>query len=606
MTAPLLGSLNPAQREAVEHVNGPLLVLAGAGSGKTRVLTARMAILIESHGVAPDRIFAVTFTNKAAAEMKDRIGRLLDRDPTGLWIGTFHSLSARLLRREAEYLGFSRQFTIYDEDDRIRVIRRLLEQQGHPAKLFPPKAVQAIISSAKNRMKPPSELLAASTFNPMVKVAAEVYAALGPALRSANAMDFDDLMLHPLTLFREHPDRLEAYRRKFQYRAGGRIPGHQSRPVRADPRTRLARQRLRRGRRRPVHLRLAWGRGPQHGGLPARFRRGAPGPPRGELPLHPGGARRRQRGHRREHRPHRQDAPHRAPRGRGGHAARRGRRARRGGVDRRRAAEARGGRRLGLRRDGGALPYQRPVARHGRGVPAERRALPDRRGHQLLRPPRGEGPAGVPPAGGQPRRRRGVPSGGAGAAARPRRLQSHHGGGGGAPVGQVAARHCARSRTESPTSGPTCGQALTGSRRSSTACGSSRAPGAGRPARGALPGHRLRGGAQAGGSRGRRSLGQRARTGGGRGRLVGNRVRGSRGGGNPARAVPGRGGAPQFPRLRRGYRGRRHADDDAHRQGARVAGRRAGRTGGRPLSARRGRTNSPAAWRRNGGSATSG
>ncbi len=217
MTAPILGNLNPAQREAVEHVEGPLLVLAGAGSGKTRVLTARVANLIEHHGVAPDRILAVTFTNKAAAEMKDRVGRLLGRDPAGLWIGTFHSLSARLLRREAELLGFTRQYTIYDEDDRLRVIRRLLDQRGHPAKAFPPTAVQSIISGAKNRMTPPSELLAASTFNPLVKVAAEVYAALGPALLSANAMDFDDLLLHPLSLFRAHPERLEAYRRKFQF-----------------------------------------------------------------------------------------------------------------------------------------------------------------------------------------------------------------------------------------------------------------------------------------------------------------------------------------------------------------------------------------------------
>ncbi len=217
MTTPLLGTLNPAQREAVEHVEGPLLVLAGAGSGKTRVLTARVANLIETHGVAPDRIFAVTFTNKAAAEMKERIGHLLGRDPGGLWIGTFHSLSARLLRREAELLGFTRRYTIYDEDDRLRVIRRLLDQLGHPSKAFPPKAVQAIISGAKNRMTPPSELLASSTFNPMVKVAAEVYAALGPALKSANAMDFDDLLLHPLELFRRHPERLEAYRRKFQF-----------------------------------------------------------------------------------------------------------------------------------------------------------------------------------------------------------------------------------------------------------------------------------------------------------------------------------------------------------------------------------------------------
>jgi len=212
-----LGNLNPAQREAVEHVEGPLLVLAGAGSGKTRVLTARVAHLIEGHGVPPDRILAVTFTNKAAGEMKERIGRLLGRDPSGLWIGTFHALAARLLRREAERLGFTRQYTIFDQDDQLRVLKRLLERGGHPAKAFPPRAVQSIISAAKNRMQPPSELLAASTFNPLGKVAAEVYAALGPALRAQNAMDFDDLLLHPLTLFREHPDVLERYRRKFQF-----------------------------------------------------------------------------------------------------------------------------------------------------------------------------------------------------------------------------------------------------------------------------------------------------------------------------------------------------------------------------------------------------
>ena len=120
--------LNPAQRRAVEHVHGPMLVLAGAGSGKTRVLTARIARLIESEGVPADRIFAVTFTNKAAGEMRERVGRLLGREPTGLWIGTFHALSARLLRREAERLGFTRQFTIYDEDDQQRLIRRLMDE----------------------------------------------------------------------------------------------------------------------------------------------------------------------------------------------------------------------------------------------------------------------------------------------------------------------------------------------------------------------------------------------------------------------------------------------------------------------------------------------
>ncbi len=210
-------SLNPAQREAVEHVHGPLLVLAGAGSGKTRVLTARIAALIDRHGVPPDRIFAVTFTNKAAGEMKQRIGQLLRRDPSGLWIGTFHSLSARLLRREAELLGFTRGFTIYDEDDRLSLIKRLLEQRGHSAKMFPPRAVQAIVSAAKNRMMSPATLAASSSFDRLTEVAADVYGAMGPALKAANAMDFDDLLLHPLTLFREHPGRLKAYQERFRF-----------------------------------------------------------------------------------------------------------------------------------------------------------------------------------------------------------------------------------------------------------------------------------------------------------------------------------------------------------------------------------------------------
>jgi len=213
----LESSLNPAQQEAVEHVEGPLLVLAGAGSGKTRVLTMRIAALIDRHGVPPDRIFAVTFTNKAAGEMKQRIGRLLNRDPSGLWIGTFHSLSARILRREAELLGFTRQFTIYDEDDRLGLIRRLMEQQGHSTKLFPPRAVQSVISAAKNRMMKPAELAGGASFDRLAQVSAEVYEALGPALKAANAMDFDDLLLHPLRLLREHPDRLRAYQNRFRF-----------------------------------------------------------------------------------------------------------------------------------------------------------------------------------------------------------------------------------------------------------------------------------------------------------------------------------------------------------------------------------------------------
>jgi len=208
--------LNPAQREAVEHPAGPLLVLAGAGSGKTRVLTARIAHLITALHVAPQRIFAVTFTNKAAGEMRTRIGQLLGADPRGLWIGTFHSLSARLLRREAPHLGFGSNFTIYDTDDSEALVKRLLEARQLSIKVYSPRTVHGVISSAKNRMLTPEEL-GAQMDTPMIKVAADIYAALGPALKQANAMDFDDLLIHPLTLFREHPERLAYWQDRFQH-----------------------------------------------------------------------------------------------------------------------------------------------------------------------------------------------------------------------------------------------------------------------------------------------------------------------------------------------------------------------------------------------------
>ncbi|MGH7521227.1 MAG: ATP-dependent helicase [Gemmatimonadales bacterium] len=208
--------LNPAQREAVEHPGGPLLVLAGAGSGKTRVLTARIAHLITKLGVAPQRIFAVTFTNKAAGEMRTRVAQLLGADPRGLWIGTFHSLSARLLRREAPLLGFGPNFTIYDADDSEALVKRLIEARQLSPKAYPPRTVHAVISSAKNRMLQPEEL-GARADTPLVRVAADIYAELGPALKQANAMDFDDLLLHPLALFREHPERLAYWQDRFQH-----------------------------------------------------------------------------------------------------------------------------------------------------------------------------------------------------------------------------------------------------------------------------------------------------------------------------------------------------------------------------------------------------
>ncbi len=216
-TDELVVGLNEAQRQAAMHVEGPIMVLAGAGSGKTRVLTTRIARLITVTGTAPERILAVTFTNKAAGEMKERIGQMLDRDPTGLWIGTFHSLSARLLRREAERIGFERQFTIYDQDDSLTLIKRILEERNHPVKLYPPRVIQGIISNAKNRMQTAQDLERSAPGDPVVRVAADVYVALQRALRDSNAMDFDDLMLHPLALFRDNPDVLERWQRRFDF-----------------------------------------------------------------------------------------------------------------------------------------------------------------------------------------------------------------------------------------------------------------------------------------------------------------------------------------------------------------------------------------------------
>jgi DNA helicase-2/ATP-dependent DNA helicase PcrA len=209
-------ALNPAQEAAVRHEAGPLLVLAGAGSGKTRVLTARIAHLIKEGGVPPERVFAVTFTNKAAGEMRSRVATLLGADPRGLWIGTFHSLAARLLRREAARLGFGSNFTIYDQDDSESLTKRLLEQRNLSPKANPPRAVHSLISAAKNRMISPEEF-AATADGPLARATADVYALLGPALKQANAMDFDDLLVAPLTLFAAFPDRLAYWQRRFAH-----------------------------------------------------------------------------------------------------------------------------------------------------------------------------------------------------------------------------------------------------------------------------------------------------------------------------------------------------------------------------------------------------
>ena len=213
---PLLSGLNAAQREAVLHRDGPILVLAGAGSGKTRVLTTRIARLIDVHGVDPRAILAVTFTNKAAGEMRERITRLLGRGTTGMWVGTFHAIGARMLRAAAPVVQRTAAFTIYDQDDSLAVIKRLMDRHRLSPKLYAPRAVQAAISDAKNALVPPEEYEQLA-FDHFAKSVAPIYRDLGEALRIANAVDFDDLLVLPVRVLRESPAQLASYRSRFRY-----------------------------------------------------------------------------------------------------------------------------------------------------------------------------------------------------------------------------------------------------------------------------------------------------------------------------------------------------------------------------------------------------
>ena len=211
-----LARLNPAQREAVLHYEGPLLVIAGAGSGKTRVLTTRIARLIQHHGVDPARILAVTFTNKAAGEMRERITRLVQSDLKGMWCGTFHAIGARLLRVHAPYVGRTTAFTIYDEDDTLGIVKRVMERVGVSPKQWTPRSIVSLISDAKNALVTPAEYQAVA-MDPLSRAAAAVYAELEGALRAANAVTFDDLLVLPVQILRENPDILERYSQKFQF-----------------------------------------------------------------------------------------------------------------------------------------------------------------------------------------------------------------------------------------------------------------------------------------------------------------------------------------------------------------------------------------------------
>ena len=211
-----LSSLNEPQREAVECTEGPLLVLAGAGSGKTRVLTYRIANLIENHGVAPWQILAITFTNKAAAEMRERLGQLVGPRSRGMWVSTFHSMCVRMLRADADLLGYGRNFTIYDSDDSKRLYKEIAAELDINTKVYPLNALMNRISAAKNELIVPLDFEEQAT-DPVGKVAARVYKRLQERLKAANAFDFDDLLLYAYLLLKNHPDVLEAYQRRFQY-----------------------------------------------------------------------------------------------------------------------------------------------------------------------------------------------------------------------------------------------------------------------------------------------------------------------------------------------------------------------------------------------------
>ncbi len=213
----LLSHLNPVQREAVQTTEGPVLIIAGAGSGKTRTLTYRIAYLIKTKRAFPSQILAVTFTNKAAKEMKSRLAELLGDKVLPLWIGTFHSVFARILRMEAENIGLSRNFTIYDVDDAVRAVRKILSNRGLSPQRFNPKVVQSKISRLKNQVRLPSQALIDEAEDEYDQVVGEVYQDYQNFLRKNHALDFDDLLIRPIEMFDQYPEIREKYRNKFKY-----------------------------------------------------------------------------------------------------------------------------------------------------------------------------------------------------------------------------------------------------------------------------------------------------------------------------------------------------------------------------------------------------
>ncbi|MEM8731539.1 MAG: UvrD-helicase domain-containing protein, partial [Pseudomonadota bacterium] len=214
---PYLDGLNPAQREAVEIQEGPVLMLAGAGTGKTKALTTRIVHLLSTGAARPNEILAVTFTNTAAREMKNRVGGLLGQAIEGMpWLGTFHSICVKLLRRHAELVGLKSNFTILDTDDQLRLLKQLVSAAGIDDKRWPARQLASIIDGWKNRALTPDKIPGADAGAYNHKGAA-LYAEYQERLRSLNAVDFGDLLLHMVTIFQTHDDVLQQYQRWFRY-----------------------------------------------------------------------------------------------------------------------------------------------------------------------------------------------------------------------------------------------------------------------------------------------------------------------------------------------------------------------------------------------------
>ncbi|MBR2714968.1 MAG: UvrD-helicase domain-containing protein, partial [Ruminococcus sp.] len=209
--------MNDMQQKAVFHTEGPLLILAGAGSGKTTVLVNRIAYILKAGLCNPWQILAITFTNKAAGELKDRISAVVDFGADDIWASTFHSTCARILRRYGDRIGYTSHFTVYDTDDSRRLMKDILKKLSVDEKILPHRSVLSEISRAKDKMQTPADMKNIQSYDSRKKIIADAYEMYQERLKTSDAMDFDDLLCNTVKLFEQCPDILEMYQRQFKY-----------------------------------------------------------------------------------------------------------------------------------------------------------------------------------------------------------------------------------------------------------------------------------------------------------------------------------------------------------------------------------------------------